>query len=319
MHPARLIAALILWWPVGLAAQDLPPYVPVNPALSSRSPLYAQPYLLPGNPWRIRTVLDYSNAVEDSRGSGNREYVFDAETLQLDVWAVREIGKGSFAYVNLPLRGGYNGFLDGFLNWYHDLIGFRVPARNRRPLDTFEWSWQLPDTTFTRPRPGTFLGDVRLGGGHRFGRLQVTANVTLPTTTAGEGWGRDRVGASLAATANLLRTDRVVLDAGVTTGWTPTAGALARWQRSAFWGGLGAFRWRFAGQQAIFGTLWVQSPNWHDTGFDALDLKEVTLDFGFLLRPARSWPEVQLGMTEDLLPHGPAIDAGFKIGIRWGK
>jgi len=84
---------------------------------------------------------------------------------------------------------------------------------------------QLPDTTFSRPRPGTFFGDIRLGAGHRFGRVQVTGALTLPTTSAGEGWGRDVVGTSLAATANLVRTDRIVLDGGLTAGWTPTTGA----------------------------------------------------------------------------------------------
>jgi hypothetical protein len=125
------------------------------------------------------------------------------------------------------------------------------------------------------------------------------------------------VGASLAVAVNVVRNDRIVFDGGLTTGWTPTTGALAKYQRSSFLGGLGAFRWRFAGRQAVFGTLWIQSPNWHDTGFDALDRKEGTLDFGFLLRPGRRWPELQLGMTEDILPSGPAIDAGFKIGVRW--
>ena len=64
-------------------------------------------------------------------------------------------------------------------------------------------------------------------------------------------------------------------------------------------------------------TLWVQSPNWKDTGFRALDRAEVTLDLGGLFSVRQGWPEIQVGLTEDLLPSGPSVDAGFKLGIRW--
>jgi hypothetical protein len=78
-----------------------------------------------------------------------------------------------------------------------------------------------------------------------------------------------------------------------------------------------ALRWRFAGNQAVFGTLWMQSANWKNTGWGSVDDAEVTLDFGGLVRLGKHWPELQLGMTEDLKPGGPAIDAGFKLGVRW--
>jgi hypothetical protein len=78
-----------------------------------------------------------------------------------------------------------------------------------------------------------------------------------------------------------------------------------------------ALRWRFAGQQALFGTLWMQSANWKNTGWGSVDDAEVTLDFGGLLTLGKHWPELQLGMTEDIKPSGPAIDAGFKLGLRW--
>ena len=47
-----------------------------------------------------------------------------------------------------------------------------------------------------------------------------------------------------------------------------------------------------------------------------LDQRELTLDYGFLLR-AKKGPEWFLGMTEDLEPKGPAIDLSFRIGARW--
>lgn len=303
--------------PVLLAAQDLPPYVPVNPVLAGRSPLYAQPVIPQGGGWRVRTVLDYTNAIESERSTDRRDYLLDAELLQLDLWVTRDLSPNVFLLANASLRGGYDGAFDGFLNWYHNLIGLPVPARNRRPEGTFGWELPLPDASVIRERPGTFLGDVRLGGGYRAGPVQLLGTVTLPTTTAGEGWGRERVGASVHATARLLTTDRVVLEAGLAAGYTPASGTLAASQKERFLGASGAFRWRFWGQQALFATFWTQSANWQDTGFDAMDGAEVTIDFGGLVKLGKDWPELQLGVTEDLYPRGPGVDVGAKIGVRW--
>ena len=312
-----LLPACILLAPALLGAQDLPPYVPVNPVLAARSPLYAQPIIPRGGGWQVRTVLDYTNAIESERSRDRRDYLLDAELLQVDLWVTRNLSANAFVLANASLRGGYDGAFDGFLNWYHDLIGLPVPARNRRPEDTFAWEIPLPDGTVTRERPGTFIGDVRVGGGYRAGPVQLLGTITLPTTSAGEGWGREGVGASLHATARLLHTDRVLIEAGLAAGYTPTNGALAAYQKEQFIGGMGALRWRFWGQQALFATIWTQSPNWQGTGFDAMDGAEVTIDFGGLVKLGKNWPELQLGVTEDLYPRGPGVDVGAKIGVRW--
>lgn len=311
-----LLAALVLA-AAPLAAQDLPPYVPSNPVLTSRSPLYAQPIVPARRGWQVRAVLDYANAVEVTTSPLGRDDVLDAETLEADLWLARDLSPKWFVLADVPLRGGYAGFLDGFLNWYHDVIGLKVPARNRRTENRFTWTYTLPNgLVVDRPRPGTFLGDVRAGVGRRLGKGQLVGAITLPTAGA-DGWGRDAVGASLAYTTRLVDNSRVIVEGGLTGGYTPAHGQLAEWQRETFVGGQAALRWRFSGRQALFGTLWMQSPSWKNTGFRAMDDAEVTLDFGGLIKFGAKWPELQLGMTEDLKPSGPAVDAGFKIGLRW--
>lgn len=315
-----LLPALVLGIPLAATAQDIPPYVPANPLLESRSALYAQPYLVARPGWQFRFVSDYYNAVEEAQSPAPdpRTSVFDAEVLQADFWVTHDLSPHLFVLANVPLRGAYSGFLDGFLNWYHNVIGLEVPARNDLPLNTFQWDFRLPDTSITRTRPGTFVGDMRAGIGWRFGPAEVIASVTLPTATIGaDGWTRHVVGTSLALVGDLVRTSRVIVDASASAGLTPTTGPLARYQQSAFAAGMVTMRWRFAGRQAVFGGVWVQSSNWKGTGFDAMDDAEVTSDFGFLLHVRPSWPELQLGMTQDLLPRGPAMDVGFTVGLRW--
>ncbi len=314
--PVALAAAILV--PVALAAQDLPPYVPVNPILASRSALYAQPMVPAARGWHVRTVIDYSNAIEDDISIDHRRYLLDAEILQADLWITHDLSSRVFIVGEIPVRGGYAGALDGFLNWYHDLIGIPIRARSERPRNTFGWTFTLPDTQVNRLRPGTFLGDLRAGIGVRIGRSQLVATLTAPTTpSSADGWGRGVIGTSLALTSNLLRTPRVLLDGSANLGFTPTHGALAAYQHSVFVGSSLALRWRFSGSQAVFGTFWMQSANGQKTGWGSVDDAEVTLDFGGLVRFRKNWPELQLGMTEDLMPRGPAIDAGFKLGLRW--
>jgi hypothetical protein len=320
MRRIPLLSVLTLLAPVTLVAQDIPPYVPANPLLESRSALYGQSFILPQPGWQVRLVTDYYNAVEVSQspGPGPRQYTFDAEVLQADLWLTRDLSRHVFVLANLPVRGAYNGFLDGFLIWYHHFTGLSVPARDDLPRNTFQWDFTFPDTNVDRAKPGTFVGDVRTGLGLRLGRAELIATVTLPTATIGnDGWTRHVVGTSIALVGDLLRTSRIVIDASASAGITPTEGRLARYQRSAFVAGLTSLRWRFAGQQAVFGTIWAQSANWKGTGFDAVDDAEVITDFGFLLQLKRHWPELQLGMTQDLVPKGPAMDVGFTVGLRW--
>jgi hypothetical protein len=313
--------AILLAAPMALAAQDIPPYVPANPILESRSALYAQPYISAQPAWQWRVLSDYYNAVEVSTSDGplSRQYIFDAEVLQADVWVTRDLGHHLFILADVPLRGGYNGFLDGFLIWYHHLTGLEVPARDELPRDHFQWGFVLPDSNINRSNPGTFLGDVRGGAGWREGRVEVIATATVPTATIGEdGWSRHVVGTSVALSAAVIRNSRIALDASASAGYTPANGALSPYQRTGFISGLLSARWRFAGRQALFFGAWSQSPSWHDTGFHAMDDHEVSADFGFLLHPGRRWPELQLGMTQDLEPRGPALDVGFSVGLRWG-
>ena len=66
----------------------------------------------------------------------------------------------------------------------------------------------------------------------------------------------------------------------------------------------------------MFVNLFVQSHSYDGTGLRAFDQREVTLDYGFLLKAKRG-PEWFLGMTEDLEPRGPAIDLSLRIGAKW--
>ena len=80
--------------------------------------------------------------------------------------------------------------------------------------------------------------------------------------------------------------------------------------------GSSGFRLRLIGQQAIYGNLILHSAAWKNTTLPALDKLDVSLDFGFLLKPGNG-PEIILGMVEDPYAFGPAVDMVLRAGMRW--
>ena len=228
---------------------------------------------------------------------------------------IRNVGPG-FVGMSAGLNGSYAGFLDGFLDWYHRITGLQVAARGLRPENRFAYTLELPNgETLSRPARSAFLGDVRLLAGLRHTRnWQTTLAVTAPTGPV--GYGRGVVSASVMTTARFQLDHRWLTEMGLGAGFTPKHGDLADYQRTTFVGANLGFRYRFWGRQAVFVNAFFQSPNYHDTETRPLDKRELTLDYGFLLK-ARKGPEWFLGMTEDLEPRGPAIDLAFRIGARW--
>ena len=309
---AALAGAAFLTVPA--SAQSLPPYLALNPLLTSRSGVYFQPYVDGGRTWDVGFLLDYGSSIEYATRS-DASLILDGELLRLDATVIRNVGPG-FVGISAGLNGSYDGFLDGFLDWYHDLTGLRVAAREVRPRNRFEFSHKLPNgDSLARPVRSSFLGDVRLMGGVRLTRhWQTTLAITLPTGPA--GYGRETVSASLLNTVRFPLSDRWTTEAAFGIGTTPRAGALESIQKTTFVSASGGLRFRFWGRQAAFINLFYQSANYEGVGLRAFDGRELTIDYGFLLK-AKKGPEWFLGMTEDLEPLGPAIDLSFRIGARW--
>ncbi len=294
--------------------QGLPPYLAVNPVITSRSGLFFQPYVDPDRRWQARVLTDYASLIEYA-GRPASSVVLDAELLRIDATVIRNTGRG-FIGASASFNGAYNGFLDGFLNWYHRTTGLQVRAREIRPDNVYDYAIKVPSgDSLVRAKDGGFFGDLRLLGGFRHtGHWQTTAAISLPTGPL--GFGRKVVSAAATTTVRGALNHRWTAEVGFGAGYTPTYGDLAAYQHTTFASASTGLRFRFAGRQAMFVNLFYQSPNYHDTGTRALDNRELTLDYGFLIKPRRG-PEWFFGMTEDLEPKGPAVDLSVRIGVRW--
>ena len=316
---AVLLAGLLVFLlipPRPAPAQGLPAYAPINPMAESRTPLGFEPYRSPQpGRWTAGLALDYGSAVEYVLEPGTR-YDLDAEFLRLRLRLARDLSPGAFVELDASLGGSYPGFLDGAIDWYHGLLGIDLEERDRRPRNAFLYRLELPDGLAVERRPSDlFLGDLRLAAGLRHGRhLQTVASLTLPTSTAPDGYGRGVVAAGLVTTVRVPLAEPLVYEGSLGLGYSPTHGDLAEYQRTGLISGSSGVRWRFWGRQSVYANLFVHSPYYHDTGARSLDRRELSVDFGWILA-TRSGREWRVGLTEDLEPGGPGIDLVFRLGV----
>ncbi len=297
-------------------AQGLPPLAPINPVAASRSGLSFEPYhdARPGR-WRLSLAFDYASTIEYNDQTV-ATYLLDSELLRLQATATRDIAPNAFLLLDAQVGGAYDGFMDGFLDWYHGLLGIEVPERERRPRNAFLYDARLADGTSLNPEPNDlFLGDIRVGLGLRWtGRLQTVAALTLPTSTGPEGYGRGVVSVNLLNTFRAPITQRLTYEGSLSAGYTPSHGPLSSSQRELFAAASSGLRYRFWGKQALYANLFYHSPYYEETSLPALDRHELSLDFGWVLA-TEGGAEWRLGMTEDLQPSGPAIDLVFRAGV----
>jgi hypothetical protein len=308
-----LLLALVA--PNTCRSQGLPELAPINPVSVARSGLYFQPLRshAPGR-WTTSVALDYASIIESNRLI-LANYVLDAEVLRFSVEFARDLTSRTFVLLRPSLGGAYAGFLDGFLNWYHGLLGIRVRERQRRPRDQFLFTITLPDGTGVRRRPtNLFLEDLRLGWGIRYTpKLQSVISVTLPTSTGPEGYGRGVVSLGVLNTFRASLHPRLIYEGSLGLGFTPAHGSLRLRQRETFAAASSGLRARVLGRSSLFANVFYHSPYYHGTTLPSLDRRELSIDFGWILQTHRGG-EWRVGMTEDLEPGGPAVDLVFRFG-----
>jgi hypothetical protein len=64
---------------------------------------------------------------------------------------------------------------------------------------------------------------------------------------------------------------------------------------------------------SLFANLFYHTPYYHDTTLRSLDRRELSLDFGWIVKTGMGG-EWRVGMTEDLEPGGPGVDLVVRVG-----
>jgi Protein of unknown function (DUF3187) len=193
MPPLVLALAILLFAPAAGLAQGLPAYRPINPVAASRSGLAFEPFRVPvPGRWQADLGLEYASTIESNENS-NASFLLDSELFRARATVYHDLSRSAFLLAEAELLGAYAGVLDGFLEWYHDLLGIEIPERERRPKNDFHYAADLADRSLVLRRPGDlFLGDLRLGMGFRpYPWFQSVLALYLPTNSGPPGYGRD--------------------------------------------------------------------------------------------------------------------------------
>lgn len=312
---AARVCLLLSLAPAAAAGQGLPAFAPINPAATSRSTLGFEPYHDPApGRWRVALGVEYASTIESNPGE-EAWYLLDSELLRLQARVVRDLGARTFLLAEGGIGGAYAGFLDGFLEWYHGLLGIRIAERDARPKNAFAYEVALADGTLVqRDARSMLLTDLRLGLGFRHTRhWQTLLSVTLPTNTGPEGYGIGTVAVGAVNTVRVPLSRVLLYEGSLGVGLTPSHGALEAIQRETFVSASSGLRLRFWGRQALFANLFYHSPYYRDSGLPALDRRDLELDFGWVLA-GDDGRELRIGMTEDMEPGGPGIDLIFRVG-----
>jgi len=300
------------------AAQGLPPYQAVNPAVTTRSALRFEPLTDLDGVWTVEVQMDYGSMVEESE-RGTARFLLDAEVLRTALTVTRRLGPRGFVRATAALGGSYAGFLDAPLNGYHRLLGFGPQTRDSRPDNEFAYEVEAPSGEMIRRDPSSgFVGDLVLAGGIQHSpHWQTTLSLTLPTNSAPEGYGLETVGAAITTTARSRPVGgRLTLEGSAGVGGTPRAGALQEFQRTVFVLASGGARFRFWGRQSAYANFIWHSPVYTRTTMPVMDGSDVALDLGFLFLTGNG-TQILAGLAEDLYPLGPAVDVVFRLGVRW--
>ena len=258
--------------------------------------------------------MDYASLIEFNQ-LDQADYVLDSEILRVSFGAARNLGDRTFVQLSGSVGGAYSGFLDGFLDWYHGTLGIRVSEREQRPHDRFGYNIRLPDgRSISHSSNAMFLGDLSLAVGFRHTpRLQSVISITLPTATGPDGYGKGVPSVALLNTLRAPVAPRLLFEGSMGAGVTPSRGPLSSFQRTTFLALSSGLRHRLWDNQALYANLFYHSPYYRGTSLPALDRRELSLDFGWILT-TRAGAEWRMGLTEDLEPGGPGVDLVFRVG-----
>lgn len=275
--------------------------------------------VLPEKRFRVRLRTDYTS-VHIDKASQNFELLTDMEIGAVTLEGEARIGERLSLGFSLPFVSYNSGFLDGFLEDYHELGNFPEYGRSLRPKNEFACVVKKDGQTWFEPdQHGLHPADARLDltyafpAGERF-RSALMASLKLPTGDEDKGFGSGNFDGGLTLLTRFrYRSLAFYLNPGFIVPRDPeTQGADIRYRTMAT---------LFAGLEYVHSPAWsfmaqlntFTSPL-KDTGISTLDDPSVELALGF----TRSWGRTKASFSfcEDL--SGPAPDFTVHVGVETG-
>ena len=295
-----------------------PILTPMDPLEYERSALFSPPVLMPKGCFAFSVRLDYASAIQLYNNQPN-SVLLDAEVGHLTFAGALKLSPSVFLFGMGGVQGAYAGFMDGFLNAYHALLGVHYYARDIRPLNKFAYYFQSGVERYNFKPVGLQLLDTTLGVGWMLApSLQLLTVMVLPTAWV-DGYAAHAVqfGAMLSWQTPLFWS-WLQFQGTVGLGATPRAsgGLPEKYQNVVFASFSTGLKARLSEGNFLYTNFFFQSPIYRNTGDNPLDGYDGSLDFGWMYRWPSRW-EFWAGITENPID-GIALDVVFTLGFRQG-
>lgn len=273
--------------------------------------------------WEITLAAEYSSTYFNFRNP-SWELIIDMEMLVADLSLVYGVTENFALRLDLPLISMQDGFLDGFLGNYHDLLGVSNYDREDRPKDDYLYRVSKDGKPWLRGESGGLqmgeakistqfsLPSMALAGRDLAGSLLLT--LKLPTGDADQGLGSGRfdVGVFLPIHWKGARWSAYVMPGSIWVDDPETLGAQVSARNSISMLAGAAFRyndkWR-----------WLAQLNYYTSPFEKTELDELDngtkeLIFGVQRKVSRKfyW---EFAFGEDLTRSVP--DFNLRLGMTW--
>lgn len=213
------------------------------------------------------------------------------------------------------------GFMDGFLEDYHNTFGFSDYGRSDRPHNEFLYKVRKDGSLVIEGKSGTRLGDIKLGVkkpliSSESYQLSVKADLEIPVSSAENGYSNGSLDAGVSVLLDKKYLEKIMTYWNVGAVFPGDVRGHERVNLKNFvYGGVAVemFPWD---KISILIQLHGQSEIYPDTGVDAVDGWAYLIVFGGRYhRGARSF---ELSLTEDLNTTGAPdfiINATYKISL----
>ena len=303
--------ALCLW---GSAWAQTPTFMPVsNEAALARGiflpALGATPAL--GTQLALDLTNEYLSITE-----GSERITLDGETLRLTLSHTRPLTHGWTWSMRLPVLSSGGGFLDSFIENWHDTFSLPNGGRALAPQDRYLYRVvRGGETVLLDERGSTGLGDAQITAARQFDSgLSLHAGLQLPTGNA----DRLRGGrAALAAWAHQPLLGDGPWQAYVSGGASVQnpRGVLRNEQRVAVGFAGAGLGWQTTTRLSLQAQLAAHTPLYQDTGLSALTRPGVQLALGghYALTPSLT---LALGVQEDAVTRS-SPDFSIHTSLHW--
>jgi hypothetical protein len=209
----------------------------------------------------------------------------DMEITELDLRFKKNIQDFIELGIDIPLVSFNSGFMDGFINSYHDAFGFPDYGRSNRPENKFLYEVRRKGVLIIKGESGRIgIGDIRftfkkpiLKGDPA---ISIKGDIELPTGDAREGYGSGSIDAGIAALIEkkLSEKFKTYCNLGVVF-----PGDLKGYEkvelREFIYGGTGveAALWK---NLSLLGQVFVQGSPFPKTGISSVERIAVLLSLG---------------------------------------